>query len=158
MSIGERVDTAAAEITAHGDANTDKIIETVQRGFEKLSPKNINTWDDTVPCAKRLKISDESNPICNLDKNTHASSSEYSGLACLLDVNPNNISDTSDEEEDQINAPSKHAEVETQKKTQPCGVHPSPKTDAGKRSENKEDAARIADGKWKIHREERRNV
>ena len=78
MSTVERIYDNTAEITAHGDANTDKIIGTVQRGFEKLFPNNINivdTWDDTVPCTKRLKIS-ESNPI-----------SDYSGMACFGDVN-----------------------------------------------------------------------
>ena len=68
-----------------------------------------------------------------------ATSSDYSSMACFEDVILNNVSESSDEEEDQNDAPSKHAEVETQIQ--------------GKRSENKEDAARIADEKRKIHRE-----
>ena len=34
----------------------------------------------------------------------------------------------------------------------PWGVHPSPKTDAEKRSENKEDAALVADNGMETHR------
>ena len=81
-----------------------------------------------------------------------AALSDYSGIACLLDVTTNNIRNTSDEEEDQDDAPSKNDEVETQK-TQPCGVRLRSKTDAGERSEDKEDAAHVADERWKTHRE-----
>ena len=89
-----------------------------------------------------------------------------------MDLNLQNISDTSDEEEDdalssppqgEINSStdidSKHAplgEVETQ----PTGEGAVPKTEpciAGKRSGNKEDAARIADEKWKTYKEKSKN-
>jgi hypothetical protein len=83
-------------------------------------------------------------------------SSHTSDLASLLDIVPNGISDTSDEEEDDApsspDIDSKHVEVETQ----PTGEGAVPKTEpciAGKRSGNNQDAARIADEKWKAHRE-----
>jgi len=76
-------------------------------------------------------------------------SSHTSDLASLLDIHPNTNSDTLDEEEDDApsspDIDSKHVEVETQPKTESCI--------AGKRSGNKEDAARIADEKWKTHSE-----
>ena len=107
MRIGERMDTAAEEVLADASRNKEDIEEYIVEQLAKLSPKNFNnanTRDYTVPCAKRLKMPDEAN--C---KNTHiptvveqqsAASSDYSGLACLLDVNPTKINDTSDEEED----------------------------------------------------------
>ena len=44
MSTAERMDDNTAEITAHGDANTDKIIESVQQSFAKLAPSKFSRF------------------------------------------------------------------------------------------------------------------
>ena len=42
MTTVERMDDNTAEITAHNDINTDRIIKSVQQGFSKLAPKKFN--------------------------------------------------------------------------------------------------------------------
>ena len=93
MRIGERMDTAAEEVMADASQNKEEVKEYIVEQLAKLSPNkfnSVNTRDDTVPCAKRLRISDESklNTHAPLMKQQSAESSDYSGLACLLDVNP----------------------------------------------------------------------
>ena len=134
--------------------------ETIKPYVEKLATLEANMEANkkrTVPNAKRIKLSKESStPHDKVDSNIgvvslvqQSASSDYSSLTRFWDINPNKTSNTLDEEEDDApsspDIDSKHVEVETQPKTESCI--------AGKRSGNKEDAARIADEKWKTYKE-----
>ena len=115
MTTNERVDNAAEQVIANADVNADKIIECFQQGLSKLAPKkfsHINMWasesnreehgillthytmdergDDTqstAPCAKRFKVSNESdsrklNIPASMEQQS-AASSHPSGLASI---------------------------------------------------------------------------
>ena len=194
MTTNERVDNAAEQVIANADVNADKTIECFQQGLSKLAPKkfsHINMWasesnceeddnllthyergDDTAPCAKRFKVSDESdsrklNIPASIEQQS-AASSHPSGLAGLLDFNSKSIvhgSDDSDEEEQQDDAllakikihkeqipkreeRSLRMKTELSKQEAPSGpwaVRLPPKTEAEKLSEKKEDMKREYD-------------
>ena len=131
---------------ANGNTNFKPRGEKNKAEFEALKKRALTTQTTTTnivstesPPQKRMKIT--------------GGASHISDSANLLDINPSTTNDILDEEEDDApsspDIDSKHVEVETQPKTESCI--------AGKRSGNKEDAARIADEKWKMHRERIKN-
>jgi hypothetical protein len=150
LTPSQRAALRAKKAIANGNTNFKPRGENNKAEFEALKKQAQTTETTTTttnivsaesPPQKRMKIT--------------GGSSHTSDLASLLDIHPNTTSDTLDEEEDDApsspDIDSKHVEVETQ----PTGEGVVPKTEpciAGKRSGNKEDAARIADEKCKNHK------
>ena len=142
LSGSQQAALRAKKAIANGNTNFKPRGKKNKTAFEALKKQAQTTQTTTTniistecPPQNRMKIT--------------GGSSHTSDLASLLDIHPNTNSDTLDEEEDDApsspDIDSKHVEVETQPKTESCI--------AGKRSGNKEDAARIADEKWKTYNE-----